>query len=525
MRNRLLWIGMVAVLVISTGCQLDGPNKVPPRIRYLGSIVAADLARQGYEIRSGYFELVDDSDCPTIVPVMGMCYGMNPATPYVLPAVRPWDGEFVDPATKLAFGTLRTGHSAVFRLDPREAIVVIAELPPPARYFGFQTYLFTREGTIDTTNQRYAFVYKYFNPMLDLFFRLSPNANRIMLFASLSNAINNVVIEEQSTTSFGQDRVFIVTPDQFMNRAVRDSLERAGVHPEHIFTEPIPSSMGLGLDEHADDFAQVMRYAMPGDKTLGEQWLSDLPMMIFRVRSTDSTRPTEPYLADFEPENRDANSELGLIQDLDALNDAVRTRWGLPPLSRADSSFRDHFIDLQRTDVIDLVGPHCDENTMHCLADTQDTNYTYSVYLPLDHGELNALVGTLGTETGNATYVGLGLTRKEGLIGFANVNDAQLFGTARGYADSIISDPDKFFVWYVGRDCSTVNGTNCTEVSESDIPRGGTLRMSIRNYVVPGTRRGPNTNPAESGGDSPILAPWANVIPGPLYYLPLITKE
>ena len=42
--------------------------------------------------------------------------------------------EFVDAATVNAFGRTRRGYSATYRLDPREAIIVLGELPPPGRY-------------------------------------------------------------------------------------------------------------------------------------------------------------------------------------------------------------------------------------------------------------------------------------------------------------------------------------------------------------------------------------------------------
>ncbi len=502
----------------------DHSGATPLTLDEMGPTMNAELTAQGFETAGGYFDILDVTDCPAIIPVMGMCYAMNPAAPYIMPAVQSWYDEFVDPATELAFGPVRAGHSFIFRLDPREAIVVFAELPPPARYLGAQTYLFTRHGSIDTTNARYAFVTTYTPSVKDVFFRLSPNAERMMLFGSVSNSINNVVIAEQSGSSFGQQRIFIITPDQYMDRTIRSSLEATGVLSTTIFTEPISSFAQLGLGEEADDFVYVMRYAMPEDPALADEWRETLPLMVMRVRDRDLARAPEPYPADFEPEPRTANSEVGLMEDLDRLNDAVRAHWGLSPLSRADSTILNHFLELQRPDTMDLIGPHCAENTMHCVGDTQDTNYSYSTYLPLERGVLNALVGTLGTETGNATYVGLGLTRKEDLVGFANVDDTQLKGTAAGYADGIIADPDKFFVWYVGRDCSRVSGSNCTEVSEADIPYGGTLRMSIRNYIVPGSRRGPDTLPSGPGGPSPIVAPWSNVIPGP-QYLPIVVSD
>ena len=500
----------------------DGP--LPP-IAEMEQALTANLMAQGLETSGGYFDLLDSSDCPEIVPVMGMCYSPNPVAPYILPAMVPWHDEFVDPATRKAFGAVRPGHSFLFRLDPREAIVIMAELPPPARYFGCQTYVFTRRGSINTSNPVYKFLSLLYPEKLNLFFRLSPNPDRVLLFASLSNAINNVVIERQSGASFGLHRVFIITPDQSMDRMIRNFLTSTGVLSDTIFTEPIPSSMNLGLGENADDFVVVMRYAMPESEEQGQWWREELPLTLIRVRSTDPSWVPEPYPSDFSPEDRTANSELDLMTDLDTLNNAVRARWGLPPLTRDPTRPKDRLFELQRPDQINLVGPACVKINMHCLADTQDTNYQYSANLSLDHGNIIAIVGTLGVETRNATYVGLGLTRAEDLVGVANVSDPELKGTAIGYTDTISSEVlDKFFVWYVSHDCSRVNTANCTEISESDIPRGGTLVVSLRDYIVPDTQRGPNTEPLYDKGPVPILASWVNVIPGP-QYLPVIFKD
>ncbi|WP_373049256.1 hypothetical protein [Vulgatibacter sp.] len=44
------------------------------------------------------------------------------------------------------------------------------------------------------------------------------------------------------------------------------------------------------------------------------------------------------------------------------------------------------------------------------------------------------------------------------------------------------------YVHYLARDCSGLS--NCMTVTEEMIPRGGTIKMLQRNYIVPGTMRG-----------------------------------
>jgi hypothetical protein len=56
-----------------------------------------------------------------------------------------------------------------------------------------------------------------------------------------------------------------------------------------------------------------------------------------------------------------------------------------------------------------LTGPECVKVGMNCVAPTEDTTYFLSGKLPLPENRVYAVVGALSTQTGNATYVGLGL--------------------------------------------------------------------------------------------------------------------
>ncbi len=111
-------------------------------------------------------------------------------------------------------------------------------------------------------------------------------------------------------------------------------------------------------------------------------------------------------------------SELYLQDDLAHLAAAVAGRWGQPQaLGKAQK-----FMILQQAP-FNQVGPDCIEIGENCLADTQDTSYQYSLPLPITDTTVYAALGALGTRTGNATYVGLGLSSSRRLLGFDNLSE------------------------------------------------------------------------------------------------------
>ncbi len=220
-------------------------NKVPGWVESTARRLANDLKQQGYEVARGYFKLYTQEDCPYSYEVLHSCLGNNPAAPYVLPMVPPWPDEWVDPGTAGMVGPTVKGYNASYRLDPREAIVILGELPPPARYFGLQTYLLSRPGEWNEDSDQYLFVRDKIPALLNTFFsKLPNNEERLQLFADLSDPINNVVIKNGSDAVWDQVRTFVITPDQTMDSAVRQALAGLGIPDNHVFTEQIPSVLG-----------------------------------------------------------------------------------------------------------------------------------------------------------------------------------------------------------------------------------------------------------------------------------------
>jgi hypothetical protein len=485
-----------ALLAKGPADPLAKANPLPPELEQQVRTLRATLEDDGYEVARGYWFLFTNDDCKQPIRTMGNCYGNNPAAPYIAAAVPRWKDEHIDRQLHLVLGARQRSMSAMFRMDEREALVIAALLPPDGAYFGLQSYVFSRQGAINEADPIYTSL-ATFPDVRDLLFAMTPDPERPLVFASLGNSINNVVVQQQSQGSFGTQRFFIITPDGAMERAMKEALLASGVPTaDDIFTEPLSTDLvRIGLGPEADDLLVLFRYAMPTDSLAGEAWRQRLPLAVLRVRDMRTDRATEPYAVPAY-EARLAISDTALARDVDSLKAAVKRHWGQPgaPVLPFINAFTR----------VDLVGQHCLLRPMNCLGDTQDTDtYRISPPLTLDAGEVIALVSPLATATGNATYVSLGVNRAEVLMAVANVSNHQLDGTATAFA-STVNNAGKLYLWYLARDCSGLS--NCTTVTEALVPRGETIKIMQRNYMFPGSRRGPDA--------TKLLSPWAIVLDG-----------
>lgn len=479
----------------------DGVNRAQ-----LTNTLIASLERGGFEVSQGYPQLWTQQDCDRYTyPIMHNCYANNPAAPYVLAIVKSWQNEFVDPATVNAYGKTRPGYSATHRFDPKEAVVVFGKMPPPGRYMGLQSYVFTKEWLTDDlpwSPSSYAKIQTQAPQLIKYLYGTVPgDPSRVQSFSSLSNSINNVVMQRRSGDPFGRTRYFIITPDRNLDAAVRSSLGRLGVQMKDVFTEPIPPSHPLGMGRGADDFLTGIRYAMPDPHydDAATAWRNNPPLTVLRVRESPSShRPQKPFPG-FVVDQRTGISEAGYAPDLNNLVRQVCQRWGQPcnPDS-PDPTQLSRLVDLQLD--VGQFGPQCRAVGMNCLGDGQDASYFIAPGHPLDPGWVYAVVGTLGTKTGNATYVGLSVNDLSNLKGVLNIPDTELARSAASYA-SRVSNTDKFFVRYFTRDCSKIarlTDKQCTSITTQMVPpavkgnsTSGLFSAAVRSYVFPGSERGP----------------------------------
>ncbi|HYN14471.1 MAG TPA: hypothetical protein VES66_01610 [Terriglobales bacterium] len=480
--------------------------------------LVGDLTARGFLVSQGYPMLYPIEACKEYTyPLLKSCFGNNPAAPYVIPVMKSWPDEYIDPATVNAFGATDPGYSVTYRLDPREAIVIYGKMPPPGKYMGLQTWEWSQDGRWKSKDyDHYARIPDFF-PMEYLFDTIPPNnpkSGRVWTFSALGDIVNNFVMERKSGYPFGERRYFIITSDATMDHAVRSALQARGVDDSCIFTEQIPprDDLGpiepLGMGKNAIDFLTFFRYAVPDPnyQDAAQTWRTTPPLTVLRVRGSRGVAQRYQSLT-FEP--RTANSEADLAGDLQNLVAAV--------CERASSTYK-----LQSTDctqppassfMIDPVrdygwiGPYCRKIDMNCNGDQQDAAYFFSRPLPLDSGEVYAVVDTLATKTGNATYAALAVMDASILNGVAAILDTDLEGSAIGYAASV-ENTDKFFVYYFTRHCDAIQNLTdgkCTTITEDMVPLQGNttalgdpalhgmFMVALRDYIALDTERGPDS--------------------------------
>jgi hypothetical protein len=522
-RRKILVCLQLVVLLLLGGmapASADSPmpeNKVPGPVESTARLLTHDLEQQGYEVARGHFKLYTQDDCQYTYEVLGSCLGNNPAAPYVMATVPAWPDEWVDPATAGMVGPTEEGTNPSYRLDPHEAIVIYGVLPPPAAYFGLQTYLFSRQGNKwDQDSTQYQFVKEHIPALLNMFFtKLPKNDKRLELIADLGDPINNVVIERKSGTVWNQVRYFVITPDQNMDSAVRQALARLDIPDQDIFTLPIPSKLGeekiaVGLQKASDDFWTLIRYAMPydggKDGSPSDAWRKNPPLVVLRIRDTPPAHPPQPYpWVAFETRHGTTPPETALADDLKTLAKAICHRWG-QPCDLEGPAFDQRVPQLVNMPAppLHMTGPECVKIGMNCLAPTEDTVYFLSPKLPLPDNRAYALIGALGTQTKNATYVGMGLNSSLTQLGFDNIDDIALAGSANEY--TTVPNHDLFFLQYFARDCTderlvALTGGHCYSIGDKlpncydpADPTCAMLGITLRNYLLPDSQRGPAPN-------------------------------
>ena len=485
------------------------------------------LKQRGFQVNPGY-PLLLAADPAAVCknytyPALHSCLALNPAAPYVQIVVKSWANEYVNPTVNM-FGPVRPGYSPTYRLDPREAIVVYGQMPPPGRYMGLQTWEWSQRGhwTAEEYN-KWAHTPNEAFPLSLLFSTMpptDPKSGRAFTFSALGDIINNVVMQRRSGYPFGKNRYFIITPSATTDRAVRRGLHAQGVPNSYIFTEQIPSRdkygpIGpIGMGKRAIDFITWFRYAVPASTDAATAWRTQLPLTVMRVRAPTSVGRVQRY-GSLVFGRRTARSESYLRGDLQKLVKAVCDRTNSLGLTSTDCvqppPASSYMADLVRDyDDHDWQGPYCRYANMNCDGDNSNAALFAEKPLPLDSGQVYALVDSLATETGNATYVGVSVTDASTFYSPANVGDTTLTGSADGYA-STVTNADKFFVHYFTRDCARLKGlpgwpTNCTSITDQMVPKQGDTSalgdpalhglfvLGIRDYVLPGATLGPESS-------------------------------
>jgi hypothetical protein len=410
-----------------------------------GASYEDELRAAGFEMRPGSLALVEIGDC---CAEGRSCSGNNPSSPYAAVRLGRGPGQTEPNPNEDARET-----STQFFLRSDEAVVLVGQTPPTSRYFGFTPYLMSRPGA---------------------------GGMRSPIFASLSETVNQDVIEVQGAVPFDARTAIIFAADQATADDVRQALVR-GAYPAVNVVVLDPAVSRFGLDASADDFGILMRLAFPDDAARANAWLASPPMVVHRLsRITPGAFRPLPSPVD-RPKDPDAR-ELALEAAVDRLEAAIRSA------NASASTIR----ELAVTDG-DPDPAACISTPRFCAGDNRDTVYPATGPFFLGRGDSLYIFGVDHDVMDKATYHSCSVYALDHLVGLRSVTSLEWAGSAERF---LPGDPDaaSLFAWRVARDCA--GDAYCLEIPVGSCPDGapltGALALAFRAYVEPATATAPD---------------------------------
>ena len=308
------------------------------------------------------------------------------------------------------------GKSLAWRLDPREAVVLITDTPPPAKYFSFRSYVHDRQGT----------------------------HGRATAFASLGDTLNLLLLGTEGGEAFDDATVVLTTADAQTAEDVTDLLVGAGFSQRSINVDVLPGDLvNLGLNDEADTIRMNFRVAAILDEAERAAYLANPGATLLRVTPARTDAPIlYPHPEYRQPGN--GGSEDNLLPALDALRAAILD-------AHADLSYVESGINILEPDPNVDCWPGCNRDATY-----SNTNH-FNLF---GDDDFLLIYGVNHEATGMATYA------NAVIFGTANddsggaVDSRMMPGSARAYLPD--HPADLLYAWRVARNCA--GQTYCTEV-------------------------------------------------------------
>ena len=412
------------------------------------SSVAAALGAQGFEVQSGKLSVIDISDC---CAVGKSCSGNNPTSPYAAFYAPRAPGQTVANP-----GEDASGLAPSLRLRADEALIYAGATPPSAKYFGFTPYLMDRQAA---------------------------SGARKPVFASLSETLNNLVIQVGGASAFEQPVAVIATADATTESKAKAALVTAGFASTSINTLTFdPTLAKLGVADADDTVGVLFRVALFDDANKGKAFLDAPPGVL--LRATPKTPAAPNPLPSPPSRTKDLTStESALTAALDTLEAAVIAKY--PGLTS-----KSLFITGGEPDPLGCIAKET-----FCAGDNRDTNYpsTLPQALFASPDDFYVVIGVDHAQSNKTTYSSFSIYAMDHLVGVASVTTNQYAGSA---ADYLPSNPDapKLYAWKVARQCG--GDPHCLAVPDAGCPTGvgaGKLgTITFRTYLEPKTATAPD---------------------------------
>lgn len=384
----------------------------------------------GATLEEGGFLYRTLDDCEALLAEVGTCYGLHPASPYLL-------FDFDDPGDPI-------DALATYQLAQDEALLYVGHTPPQARYFSFNHYQYLKY--VPGAEEPHQLTFGSMAPslsMLGITTAPSPTApyDAYTVVLATANATTAARVTEGLVPlleAHGFDPSIVnVHPIAYADaddaQRLRDGqvVRGAGpLAPDDVF------ELTMGRGPEADWYTMAVRVAAADDPD--HPYLSEatIPAAVFRVRM-DEPVPYDPFPFPSLPPDRETDQHQGGVAEaLTHAADALGARL------RAEGKSTARIPQVHR---FPRTGPDCINQTLpFCAANNDDAHYIRTaadLAIPdlEDPDSAVYVIGVLhkdvaaagGTEAPPISYSSITVVNLRWFYGVVSVLDVDLAGSLR----------------------------------------------------------------------------------------------
>jgi hypothetical protein len=411
------------------------------------------IPQQGIVEHAVIFESVDNSYFPN-------CFDNNADARYVVTNIPP-------PLGEKNLLPIQEGESALFRMRPDEAIILLGTTPPECEYFSITPYIYER----------------YFEK--DLRFH--------EVFNSLHDPKNNMTLKTSGPDKpFNAFTVIIFSPDRGIKNKVLQCLINAGYDVKAINLSRIPSSvLRMGVAFENDIMMCLYRFYGPANEELLEDYYDKIGinLKVLRVTPESPLKPDEldPYGMPKLRVRGTGKTEIDMMPVMEKLRLSILDKY-----EKQGWKATEYTTDLWLEEGLQAL-----QANKNMFGENRDVAYMCTKSFTMYDKEFIVIYGVNHTQTEKAAYCSAVVYGKEyynGVSGSNSMPGNNWIGSADEYLPSE-ENSDNFFVLTASRDypmpLENPDIVVPTKITTKGIQKYKPMFVGFRNYLERATKSGP----------------------------------
>lgn len=460
------------------------------------------LEERGFTVQEGRISMINVLELCS-KGYLNYCFGNNAGFPYAVyilpsapgqdpsPRQEPPKGYDPNSADNYPANLDTVPAGMTFKLRPDEAIILIGNTPPQARYFSFRSYL----GFVENRPWKdYTGTPIFGDDKIGWYHRV---------YCSLGDPLNHLNMWTSNTpkgttgNAFNSATILITTADKGINQMMRNALIAAGYSPDIINDDNIPPALvNMGLEKGKDTFLMIMRAALWDDPGKGREYFDDIGnyMRVLRITPNTPIPTEEPWLVPALKIRETGISEYQTVPnaaaDLEYLRQQIIRRYGSTELKpvHLDTNIwlPEGYTGIFRD--IDL------------LAEDRDTTYLRTSYFQLaGDNDFVIVYGINHEQTKKAIYSNFSFYGVELLNGIAGTSSAEYANSAADFFPPGYENAKYYYVYKIAR--RAISGEPCVIVPYSTgnpsgkafgVDNNKDVFIAFRAYIDTKTQVGPS---------------------------------